>query len=146
MAFTRFCAIPPLNITGIVPSYTFSCTVTVSAMFAGITSVGEVVRLHPAWAVPEAVPVTGDDVPAGPGEPVHPARRTAVQRSIASESAMVSCIPERASRCYMMLALGVPAHLRNFVAWIVAWCGARLLKRYTLYDIFYYSWIERLAL
>ena len=81
-------------------------------------SVGTVVRITPddAGVVPDPAGVPeGGVVAAGEaGVPVHPAMARALQRSTIIIAMILHCIPENASRCYIMLALVVvPCSQKN---------------------------------
>jgi hypothetical protein len=71
-------------------------------------SVGTVVRITPddAGVVPEpaGVPEAGVVAAGEAGVPVHPAMARALQRSTIIITIILHCIPENASRCYIMLA------------------------------------------
>ena len=74
---------------------------------------GTVVRIAPdaAGVVPDpaGVPEAGVVAAGEAGVPVHPAMARALQRSTVIITIILHCIPENASRCYIMLALaGVP--------------------------------------
>jgi hypothetical protein len=78
-------------------------------LYSGIASVGWVTRLPPddAGVVPDPAGVPEAGVVAA-GEvwvPVHPAMARALQRSTIIITMILNCIPENASRCYIMLAL-----------------------------------------
>jgi hypothetical protein len=81
-------------------------------------SVGTVVRRAPddAGVVPDptGVPEAGVVAAGEAGVPVHPAMARALQRSTIIITMILHCIPENASRCYIMLALvGVPFSKKN---------------------------------
>ena len=82
-------------------------------------SVGTVVRITPdgAGVVPDPAGVPEEGVVAAgeAGVPVHPAMARALQRSTIIITMILYCIPENASRCYIMLALVVTPCSHNIV-------------------------------